>query len=150
LSTRNAPWIGALLRLVWQHVRDQIGAAVKDAGFPDVTRAHVSLFRYPGLDGTRPTDLAEELQISKQAVNDLLRELEQRGYVQREIDAVDRRSRLIRLTDRGIELELTILAAARDAETQLERRLGVAKLRALRMTLVEAASILGTDEQQET
>jgi biotin operon repressor len=77
-----------------QGTRDQIGESVRAAGFPDVTQAHVSLFRYPGLDRTRPSQLAQELQISKQAINDLLRDLERRGYLTREIDANDRRSRL--------------------------------------------------------
>jgi DNA-binding MarR family transcriptional regulator len=146
-TTPNAPWIGALLRLVWQHVRDQIGASVKEAGFSDVSRAHVSLFRYPGLDGSRPTELADELQVSKQAVNDLLRDLERRGYIRREIDAADRRSRLIRLTRRGVELEHAILAAARAAEVRLESELGSAKLASLRGTLIEAAELLGAEER---
>jgi DNA-binding MarR family transcriptional regulator len=141
----DAPWIGALLRLVWQHVRDQIGASVREAGFLDVSRAHVSLFRYPGLDGSRPTDLADELQVSKQAVNDLLRDLERLGYIRRETDAADRRSRLIRLTPRGLALETAILAAARGAETSLETQLGSAKLSSLRATLIEAANLLEDD-----
>lgn len=147
-TTSTGPWIGALLRLVWQHVRRQIAAAVREAGFEDVSQAHVSLFRYPGLDGSRPTDLAEELQISKQAVNDLLRDLERRGYIRREIDAGDRRSRLIRLTPRGVELEGAILNAARDAEVSLEGQLGPAKLGSLRATLIEAAAALGAEERR--
>lgn len=149
-TTPNAPWIGALLRLAWQRVRDQIGDAVKEAGFPDVSRAHVSLFRYPGLDGSRPTDLADELQISKQAVNDLLRDLERLGYIRREIDPADRRSRLIRLTRRGSKLEQAILGAAREAEARLEQHLGASTLRSLRGTLIEAATLLETDQPKRS
>ncbi len=134
----SAPWIGALLRLVWQDVRNQIGESVRAAGFPDVTQAHVSLFRYPGLDRTRPSQLADELQISKQAINDLLRDLEHRGYITREVDSNDRRSRLIRLTARGAELEQAIQQAAQEADADLKRRLGLARFEALRAALLEA------------
>lgn len=146
MSTHSeAPWIGAILRLVWQAVREEIGQVVRDAGFHGVTQAHVSLFRYPGLGGSRPTQLAEELQISKQAVNDLLRDLERRGYIRREVDPSDRRSRLIRLTSQGIELEDTILRAARDAEAELERRLGTRKFQAMRQALLESVALVHAD-----
>jgi DNA-binding MarR family transcriptional regulator len=146
-SPPPAPWIGAILRLVWQGIRNQIGEAVHQAGFLDVTAGHVSLFRYPGLDGSRPTQLADELQISKQAVNDLLRELEQRGYIRREMDPYDKRSRIIRLTPAGVRLESVILQAARDAESRLERQLGRDRFRSLRASLVEASGLLQTEQK---
>ena len=134
--------MGALLRAAWKGVRDHIDEAVKAAGYVDLNRAHVSLFRHPTLDGMRPTDLADEVQLSKQAVNDLLGDLEHQGYIRREVDPADRRSRLIRLTPRGIKLEDTVRLAARDAERQLERELGRDRFRSFREALVEAARIL--------
>ncbi len=132
--------------MVWQDVRNQIGDSVRAAGFPDVTQAHVSLFRYPGLDRTRPSQLAEELQISKQAINDLLRDLEDLGYLTREVDANDRRSRLIRLTTRGAELEQAIQQAARRADADLDHRLGHTRFEALRDALVAAVASAGATE----
>ena len=90
----------------------------------------------------RPTDLADEMQLSKQAINDLLRDLERQGYIRREVDPADRRSRLIRLTAKGMKLEDTVRLAARDAERQLERKLGRDRVRSFREALVEAARIL--------
>jgi len=133
--------VGALLRAAWKGVRDHIDEAVKAAGYADITRAHVSLFRHPTLDGMRPTDLAGEMQVSKQAVNDLLRDLERQGYIRREVAQADRRSRLIRLTAKGMRLEDTVRLAARDAERQLERELGRERFRSFREALVEAARI---------
>ena len=133
--------MGALLRAAWKGVRDHIDEAVKAAGYVDLNRAHVSLFRHPTLDGMRPTDLADEVQLSKQAVNDLLGDLEHQGYIRREVDPADRRSRLIRLTPRGMKLEDTVRLAARDAERQLERKLGRERFRSFREALVEAARI---------
>jgi len=134
--------VGALLRAAWKGVRDHIDEAVKAAGYVDITGAHVSLFRHPTLDGMRPTDLAGEMQLSKQAVNDLLRDLERQGYIRRDVDPADRRSRLIRLTAKGMKLEDTVRLAARDAERQLERELGRDRFRSFREALGEAARIL--------
>jgi DNA-binding MarR family transcriptional regulator len=63
------------------------------------------------------------MRVSKQAVNDLLRDLERRGYIRRAINPADKRSRLIRLTQKGMELEDTVRRAAEDAERILERKL---------------------------
>jgi DNA-binding MarR family transcriptional regulator len=134
--------VGALLRAAWKGVRDHIDEAVKAAGYVDLNPTHVSLFRHPTLDGMRPTDLADEMQLSKQAVNDLLRDLERQGYIRRDVDPADRRSRLIRLTAKGMKLEDTVRLAARDAERQLERELGRDRFRSFREALVEAARIL--------
>src|SRR6185437_7901979 len=81
--------IGALLRLALDDLRRRIHEGVAAAGFDDVRPAHTTLFRWPGPDGRRPTEIAADVQISKQAVNDLLRDLEQRGYLERHPDPSD-------------------------------------------------------------
>jgi DNA-binding IclR family transcriptional regulator len=43
------------------------------------------MFRHPTLDWRRPTEIADQLQISKQSVHELLGHLEQR-YLTREPD----------------------------------------------------------------
>ena len=144
------PWIGALLREAWQRVRDHIDDAVKQAGYVDINRAHVSLFRHPTLDGMRPTALADELRISKQAVNDLLGDLQRLGYIRRDVDPADRRSRLIRLTPKGIELEDTVRLAAREAERYLERQLGREQFRSFRGALIETPRALTALRPRDT
>ena len=68
-----------MLRVVWQWVRDQLYAGVVAAGFDDLNAAHVGLWRYPGLEGVRPSQLADQVGITKQSVNDLLGHLEAHG-----------------------------------------------------------------------
>ena len=65
------------------------------AGYDDLNAAHVGLWRYPGLDGLRPTPLAERAGITKQSVNDLLGHLERQGYLVRVPDSADGRGRVI-------------------------------------------------------
>ena len=134
--------MGALLRAAWKGVRDRIEASVRGAGYDDVTPAHLSLFRHPTLDGTHPGEIAAEMQITKQAVNDLLGDLERLGYIRRDVDPDDRRARLVRLTAAGRRLEDTVRIAAREAERSLARELGEARLRSFRTTLIDAARIL--------
>lgn len=132
-------YLGALTRRVWQWVWVEIGADVRAAGFTDLTPVQMSAFRNPGMDGLRPSQLAHELQISKQSVNDLLGQLEARGYITRVPDEADSRSRIITLTTRGRELERVIWQAARDAERKAARIIGADRMRTVLDALRELA-----------
>jgi DNA-binding MarR family transcriptional regulator len=117
-------YIGAMLRVVWQWVRDEMYAGVVAAGYDDLNGAHVGLWRYPGLDGFRPSELADRAGITKQSVNDLLGHLEGHGYLERVPDAADGRARVIRLTPKGRKLGKTIHAEARLAQQRIADILG--------------------------
>lgn len=47
--------------------------------------------------------LAARAALSKQAMNHLLTQLEKGGYLTREADPADRRTRVVRLTERGLD-----------------------------------------------
>jgi len=117
-------YVGAMLRVIWQWVRDQIYAGVVAAGYDDLNAAHVGLWRYPGLDGLRPSQLADRAGITKQSVNDLLGHLERHGYLGRMPDTADGRARVIRLTAKGRRLEETIYAEAGAAQRRIAEILG--------------------------
>lgn len=108
LTGDGGRYIGAMLRDVWQWVRDQMYAGVVAAGYDDLSAAHVGLWRYPGLEELRPSQIADRVGITKQSVNDLLGHLEQHGYILRVPDLVDGRARVIRLTPKGRRLQQTI------------------------------------------
>ncbi len=123
-NEQRSPYVGAMLRVVWQWVRDQLYAGVVAAGYDDLNTAHVGLWRYPGLDGMRPSQLADRVGITKQSVNDLLGHLEQHGYLLRVPDSADGRARVIRLTTKGRRLEQTIYAEAGAAQLRIAEILG--------------------------
>lgn len=127
--------MGAMMRYAWQSVWRQIFSGVVTAGFEDVNRAHVGLFRFPGLDGQRPSELADQLQISKQSVNDLLGHLEARGYLAREPDPADGRGRIVRLTPKGWQLQETTHRLARAAEQHIADTLGPSRYKQLQHAL---------------
>jgi DNA-binding MarR family transcriptional regulator len=89
---------------------------VHAAGHPDVTPAMIALFRFAGLDRRRPGEIAATARLSKQATNDLLRELERLDYVERHPDPTDGRARIIQLTTRGRSLDAAVWTAGREVE----------------------------------
>lgn len=133
--------IGALLRFAIDEVRARIYSGVIAAGFADLRPAHVTLFRWPGPDGMRPSDLAAATQISKQAVNDLLGELERLGYLVRRVDPSDERARLIRLTQRGRRLHRVAVGIHSDIEKEWEQAVGKERYRLMRDALHELVRV---------
>jgi DNA-binding MarR family transcriptional regulator len=124
-----------MLRVVWQWVRDEMYAGVVAAGYDDLNAAHVELWRYPGIDGLRPSQLADHLGITKQSVNDLLGHLERQGYLGRLPDPVDGRARVIRLTSKGRQLQATIHDEARAAQLRIAEILGPRRFAQLHRSL---------------
>jgi DNA-binding MarR family transcriptional regulator len=112
------PSVGALLRRPAVIVRHEVMASLHDAGFHDVLPAHLGVFQHPGPDGQRPGVLASRTQASKQAMNHLLHQLEAGGYITRESHPDDRRTRVVRLTERG----WAAVAVIRQAMLRLERQ----------------------------
>lgn len=99
----DVPLVGALLRFGHQMVVERLLAALAAAGFDDLNEAHFKVLRYPPPDGVRPSVLAQRANMSKQAINYLLVQLEELGYVRRR-DGADTSGRLVSLTDRGWEV----------------------------------------------
>ncbi len=128
-------YVGAMLRVVWQWVRDQMYAGVVAAGYDDLNAAHVGLWRYPGVDGLRPSQLADQAGITKQSVNDLLGHLERHGYLGRVPDSADGRARVIQLTSKGRRLEQTIYAEAGVAQLRIAEILGPRRFAQLHSSL---------------
>jgi DNA-binding MarR family transcriptional regulator len=128
-------YVGATLRVVWQWVRDRMYAGVVAAGYEDLNAAHVGLWRYPGLDGLRPSQLADQAGITKQSVNDLLGHLERQGYVRRVPDSDDGRARVIRLTAKGRRLEQRIYVEAGAAQLRIAEILGPGRFAELHSSL---------------
>ena len=75
--------------------------------------------------------------ISKQAMNDLLRQLETKGYLELRPDPSDGRARLITLTERGSDLMELVRAAAQDISEEWAHVLGRKRYESLTQMLVQ-------------
>src|SRR5436305_3365221 len=129
--------IGALLRVPLDAVRDRMLAGLHDEGFTDLVPAHLVVLRYPGPQGQRPSELAAQAGMTKQAMNYLLTQLEELGYLTRTGHEDDQRSKRIELTPRGYAAAKNIRRTVRQIERELARELGEAKFARLRKLLAE-------------
>lgn len=118
------PLIGALLRMPGDTVRARMLGALHERGFTDIVPAHLMLLRWPGPQGRRPSELAAESQMTKQAANYLLGQLETLGYLERRRDPDDQRSRRVHLTPRGREVAETMRTAVTELEAEWRTMLG--------------------------
>lgn len=117
-------------------IRHRMLEGLHAAGFTDLIPAHLVVLGYPGPDNRRPSELALQTGMTKQALNYLLGQLEKAGYLIRVEDPDVHRSKLIRLTKRGPAAMRTIRSTVQEVETQLEVELGRRDLEDLRHLLV--------------
>ncbi len=75
--------------------------------------------------------------MSKQALNHLLGQLESRGYLEREADPEDGRSKRISLTPRGVKAVAVIRQAVGEMEDRWAEQLGPKRFEQLRGLLQE-------------
>ncbi|MDP9068986.1 MAG: MarR family transcriptional regulator [Actinomycetota bacterium] len=78
----------------------QIVDGVVGAGYPQKPK-HSAVFAQIDREGSRLTDLARRANMTPQAMGELVDELEELGYVERQPDPTDRRAKLIVLTPNG-------------------------------------------------
>ena len=135
------PLIGALLRMPLETVRRRMLQRLHENGFDDLEAAHLVVLQYPGPQGKRPSELAAELQISKQALNYLLGGLERLGYLERRPDPDDRRSKRIALTPKGLAIVPVIRGAVGEIETAWAKQLGRMRFAELRSLLLDINEI---------
>ena len=151
----DAPWyqqvaMPALLR----HARSAYGGAMRraldDAGYGDVPGNGLYVLGGLALNEAIPLgDLIRQLRISKQAAGQLVDTLAARGYLDRVVDADDRRRLTVALTDRGRDAA-AVQASARSAiDAELETVCGAADIERTRRTLAVLCSI-GQRERDET
>ena len=143
------PTAGALLRLTYQGIRERQFAAVIAKGFDDLNQPLLNVFLYPSPDRMRPSELAERANMTKQAMNYLLGQLEARGYLERRAEKGSNR-RLVFLTSRGWQVRETILAVVTEVEAEWTSVLGQRRFDDFMNTLrqlwtIKRLDIQGTD-----
>lgn len=116
--------IGALLRVPGQVIQRRIIKELNAAGFQELLVPHMAVLQFPGPDGVRPGMLAERAGMSKQAMNQLLRSLENVGYIVRSNAPDEGRARVVRLTKRGHAASAKIHEILRVIEREWSAELG--------------------------
>src|SRR5262245_1013634 len=100
-----------LLALAHRQLGDDLQKRLADAGFADQRPAHQQVFAHVPPEGIRLTGLAERARMTKQAMAELVADLERLGYLERRPDPVDRRAKRIGLTAEGRDAVEAVAAA---------------------------------------
>ncbi len=138
------------LQILFRDARAAIEAAVRadlaQNGFGDVAPAHSALMRDIREDGSRPSELAAQAGVTRQAITKLVDELERLDLVRRDPDPNDGRGVIIRYTDRG----RAGVAIARKRQLALERayaaQVGAERWAEVRSTL---ETLFGDDSHRD-
>lgn len=91
---------------------------------PGIRRAHLQLMPHLDLEGTRITELARRAEITKQAVGQLVSDMEAAGYVERFADPDDQRAKIVKLTKRGRRAILDGLSVFTKLASELAEEVG--------------------------
>ena len=117
-----------------------VDAGVRARGFADVRPAHGFAFVRLAGDGATVGQLAEHLDVTKQAASQMVEELVTKGYVERRPHPDDARARLIVLTPKGWACTRAADEAATDLLRPWADALGPERLAALRADLSRIAT----------
>ncbi|TNE88314.1 MAG: MarR family transcriptional regulator [Deltaproteobacteria bacterium] len=117
-------------------------AQVREETGLDVRPVHTAMFPHIDLEGTRLTDLAERMGITRQAVARYVADLEAHALVERIPDPDDRRASLVRFTDSGREQLLGGLRVLGLVEARTAQKLGPERVELLRRTLADLVDLL--------
>jgi DNA-binding MarR family transcriptional regulator len=102
-------------------------------GHPDIREGYGCVFGFIDREsGSRLTDLAERAGLTKQAVGEAVTELERLGYLTRVPDPHDRRAKIIKLTERGVDAYWSGRRLFAEIEREWAEQLGEELVAALR------------------
>ncbi len=109
---------------------------------PTLRPAHTKLLPHVTVEGVRLTALAAKLGVTKQAVGQLVAEMESMGVVACVTDPADARAKLVRFTPKGIQGIHQGLGVLREIEGEIEARLGAKAMKALHEALLATLEVL--------
>jgi DNA-binding MarR family transcriptional regulator len=156
VMNETKPWyeevvMPALLR----HARSTYAAAMRRAldaaGYEDIPKNGLYVIggMAMGAEGIPLGQLVKELRVSKQAAGQLVDMLVLRGYIDRTVDANDRRKLTVTLTERGRAAAAIQKEAREKIDAELLSRVGKEEILSTRRVLAALIGIGHSGEEQE-
>jgi DNA-binding MarR family transcriptional regulator len=128
----------------WETVHERMLAGLRQRGYEDLIAPHLTVLQYPGPENMRPADLATRTRMTKQALNYLLGQMEELGYLERVQDSVDQRFKRIRLTPRGRAAGAAMREIVSEVEAEWSQKLGDGRFAELRDLLARLSDDSGS------
>lgn len=94
------------------------------AGHGWYAEARSSVVPYVSVNGTRQGDIVARMGLSKQAVQQLILDLERSGILRREPDPDDGRGKIVRFTEEGLAAQRDSAKAKKSIEAEMKAALG--------------------------
>jgi DNA-binding MarR family transcriptional regulator len=129
--------VARMLQEAYRALDVELEAALEDRGAAEVTPTQARALLSVDRTGTRLTELAGRAGVTKQAMMQMVDELQATGYLRRTPDPMDGRAKIVRLTARGLRQRATARQALAAVEARIKRRLGSRRYDVLRMLLEE-------------
>jgi DNA-binding MarR family transcriptional regulator len=92
---------GFYLKALSDDLVGNLHVQLEQAGYGEIRPAHGTVFQYMQEEGSRITDLAAKVKITKQSMSTLVYQLEEWGYLERRPDPTDKRAVLFVFTEKG-------------------------------------------------
>ena len=118
-----------------------IRSALAGAGYADVPKNGVFVLGAIARDHAPLSGIIQGLGVSKQAAGQLVDALVVRGYLERSVDAEDRRRLTVSLTERGRDTAHIARAAIEQVDARLAARVGAQSFEHTRQVLMALAEV---------
>ena len=125
-----------LMLLGFRALIDDVHTDLAEAGHAGFRPLHGVTFKAIG-DGVTASELGRRLGVSKQAAGKTIEGLERDGYVERVADPADARSKIIRMTPRGAEVQQLAFEAMARLRARWAERPGEEQMAAIEAGLRE-------------
>jgi DNA-binding MarR family transcriptional regulator len=133
---QHAP-LARLLALAARQMATDLNDRLLEAGVTGHRDSWNNVMPHIPPSGIRLTELAARANMTKQAMAELVAEIERRGHLRRTTDPADRRAKIIEFTDQGWSTVNLALSALAELEAEIAGRLGEPAVRQLRATLLQ-------------
>jgi len=121
--------IALFQRFCW--LDEGLQARLHDHGWPDVNRPQSMVMTNIVSGIVRPSDIARNLGVSRQAIHSTINQMVKLGIVQLEVDPADRRHMIVSLTGLGTRMRKDAQRSMDALTAQIAARLGQDKFDAL-------------------
>ena len=120
-----------------------VTARLASRGYDDFPFASASMLWLMDEGGTRSTVLAQRAGVTKQAMSQLVRLMEQQGYLEQIPDPTDTRAKVVRMTERGEAVKTACVEVRAELNRKVAKALGTNEARKLEANLDAAAELFG-------
>ncbi|HLX38936.1 MAG TPA: MarR family transcriptional regulator [Ktedonobacteraceae bacterium] len=127
--------IGRLLLRANRSFSERALRKLRERGHARLSLVHTTVLAQLDINGTQATVLAERVGITKQAVGQIVSDLEREGYIQRIPDPTDKRATTIIFTDAGWQFLVDAYHVKKEIEAEYVALLGEEHMQQLRSIL---------------